>query len=60
MHDLETRAWGKLAGRWLAASRWRRGDFSDPHLLRTIRRLARIVPDDKEAYGHLRPEGAEL
>jgi hypothetical protein len=26
------------------------------HLLRALHRLARIPPDDGQAYGHLRPE----
>ncbi len=57
VHDRNTRRWGKILGRLLADSHWRRGDFSNPRLLRRLRRLARIVPDDKQAYGHLRAEG---
>jgi anaerobic magnesium-protoporphyrin IX monomethyl ester cyclase len=57
VHDRNTRRWGKILGRLLADSHWRHGDFSDPHLLRRLRQLARIVPDDKQAYGHLRAEG---
>jgi hypothetical protein len=56
VHDRYTQRWGKVLGSLLAQSRWRRGDFSDPHLLRHIRRLARIRPDDKQAYGHLRAD----
>jgi anaerobic magnesium-protoporphyrin IX monomethyl ester cyclase len=58
VHDRQTQPWGKLLGRVLAHSRWQRGDFSDPHLLRSIRRMARIIPDDKQAYGHLRAEAS--
>lgn len=58
VHDRYTRRWGKLLGRWLATPRWRKGEFSHPYLLRKIRRMARSVPDDKQAYGHLRAEGA--
>jgi anaerobic magnesium-protoporphyrin IX monomethyl ester cyclase len=58
VHDRQTRHWGKLAGRWLAAQRWTSGNYADPWLLRRLRDLARIVPDDTQAYGHLRAEGA--
>jgi hypothetical protein len=58
VHDRRTRVWGKVAGRWLAEGRWRRGDYTDPRLLRRIREFARIIPDDAQLYGHLRPEGA--
>jgi hypothetical protein len=58
VHDRRTRAWGKVAARLLAAPRWSRGDYGDPVLLRRIRALARIIPDDAQLYGHLRPEGA--
>lgn len=58
VHDRKTRPWGKLAGRWLAHQRWQRGQYANPALLRGIRRLARIAPDDNRLYGHLRPEGA--
>jgi len=57
VHDRRTRPWGKLAGRWLAETRWRRGEYADPRLLRRVREWARIEPDDKQAYGHLRLEG---
>jgi hypothetical protein len=56
VHDRYTRQWGKALGSLLARGRWQNGDFSDPRLLRYIRRLARIRPDDKQAYGHLRAE----
>jgi anaerobic magnesium-protoporphyrin IX monomethyl ester cyclase len=58
VHDRHTRGWGKIAGRWLAQARWRGGHYSDPKLLRRVRRWARTAPDDGQAYGHLRPEGA--
>jgi radical SAM superfamily enzyme YgiQ (UPF0313 family) len=58
VHDRKTRSWGKLAGRWLAEGRWRRENYADPALLRRVRALARIVPDDRQLYGHLRSEGA--
>ena len=57
IHDRHTRGWGKAAGRWLAQSRWRRGRYDDPRLLRRVRGWARKGPDDRQAYGHLRPEG---
>jgi anaerobic magnesium-protoporphyrin IX monomethyl ester cyclase len=55
VHDHRTAAWGKAAGRLLARRRWTRGDFDEPHALRTVRRWARRSPDDSQAYGHLRP-----
>ena len=58
VHDLRTRGWGKAVGRVLARRRWERGDFSDPRLLRSLRRLAQRMPEDSQAYGHLRPPGA--
>ena len=58
VNDRHTRPWGKMAGRWLADGRWRRGEYADPQLLRRVRGWARINPDDNQAYGHLRPEGA--
>lgn len=58
VHDLKTRGWGKAVGRVLAKRRWERGDFTDPRLLRSVRRLAQRVPEDSQAYGHLRPPGA--
>jgi hypothetical protein len=47
-----------MAGRWLADRRWRRGEYANPQLLRLVRNLARTEPDDRQAYGHLRLEGA--
>lgn len=58
VHDRHTRGWGKVAGRWLAEARWRRGHYNNPRLLRRVRNLARRAPEDSQAYGHLRPEGA--
>lgn len=58
VHDRHTRGWGKLAGRWLAHTRWSRANYDEPKLLRRVRGWARKTPDDQQAYGHLRPEGA--
>ena len=58
VHDRQTRAWGKVLGRVLAMRRWDEGRFADPSLLRHVRQLARKVPEDSQAYGHLRPAGA--
>lgn len=57
VHDRRTRGWGKQLGRIAAWRRWNRADYADPRLLRRIRELARAVPDDSQAYGHLRPAG---
>jgi anaerobic magnesium-protoporphyrin IX monomethyl ester cyclase len=54
-HDWRTRRWGKTLGRVLARRRWARGEYSDPVVLRTVRRWAQVVPEDRQAYGHLRP-----
>jgi len=59
VHDRLTRPWGKLAGQMLAMRRWDAGNFANPALLRRVRSLARISPDDRQAYGHLRATGAE-
>jgi radical SAM superfamily enzyme YgiQ (UPF0313 family) len=58
VHDRATRRWGKIAGRVLADARWRQQDYADPRLLKRLRQMARIAPDDAQLYGHLRPEGA--
>ena len=58
VHDRQTRPWGKLLGQAAAWRRWRQGDYDDPRLLRRIRKLARVAPDDSQAYGHLRPPGS--
>jgi hypothetical protein len=57
VHDRHTRGWGKVAGRWLAHSRWRSGRYADPKLLRRVRNFARRQPEDRQSYGHLRLEG---
>lgn len=54
VHDRRTRAWGKALGRLAARRRWAAEDYDDPRLLRGIRRAARVVPEDGQAYGHLR------
>lgn len=56
VNDRATRGWGKAAGRLAAWQRWRRQDYANPTMLRRIRALASILPDDTQAYGHLRPE----
>jgi hypothetical protein len=58
VHDRQTRTWGKLLGQAAAWRRWEQGNYNDPRLLRRIRKLARVVPDDTQAYGHLRPPGS--
>ena len=55
VHDKRTRGWGKVLGRAAAWRRWERADYANPVLLRRIRQLARTAPDDRQAYGHLRP-----
>jgi anaerobic magnesium-protoporphyrin IX monomethyl ester cyclase len=55
VHDRQTRGWGKVLGRAAAWWRWEQENYDDPRLLRQLRKLARIVPDDAQAYGHLRP-----
>ena len=55
LHDGRTRGWGKALGQAAAWRRWERADYANPRLLRQIRKLARITPDDRQAYGHLRP-----
>lgn len=57
IHDRHTHGWGKVAGRWLAHSRWRSSRYADPKLLRGVRRFAHKEPEDRQAYGHLRVEG---
>ncbi len=57
VHDYQTRGWGKTLGRLLARRRWESGSFEDPRTLRAVRRWARRTPDDRQAYGHLRPSG---
>ena len=52
--DRKTAPWGKALGRLLARRRWESGDFANPELLRTVRRWSLRVPEDAQAYGHLR------
>lgn len=60
VHDRNTRSWGKTVAQLLAKRRWRQGDYANPRLLRQVRRIAQHIPDDRQAYGHLRTPGAEL
>lgn len=55
VHDKRTRPWGKLLGRVAAHRRWALEQYENPRLLRVIRQLARMAPDDRQLYGHLRP-----
>jgi hypothetical protein len=59
VHDRKTRSWGKALGKVAAWRRWEQANYSNPRLLRQIRTLARIEPDDAQAYGHLRPPASE-
>jgi radical SAM superfamily enzyme YgiQ (UPF0313 family) len=59
VHDTQTRPWGKMLGQMLARRRWDAGRYEDPSLLRQIRQMARRDPDDRQAYGHLRPAGEQ-
>jgi anaerobic magnesium-protoporphyrin IX monomethyl ester cyclase len=54
VHDVRTAPWGRVAGRLLAHRRWADGRYDDPGMLRLVRRLAERVPEDSQAYGHLR------
>jgi hypothetical protein len=53
-HERLARPWAKVAGQILALGRWRSEDYSDPRLLRRLRQIAVGMPDDRQAYGHLR------
>jgi hypothetical protein len=55
VHDKRTTGWGKALGRMLAGRRWARAEYADPRVLRAVRRWAQVAPDDRQAYGHLRP-----
>jgi len=55
VHDKRTRPWGKALGRVAAHRRWALERYENPRLLRIIRQLARMAPDDRQLYGHLRP-----
>jgi anaerobic magnesium-protoporphyrin IX monomethyl ester cyclase len=54
VHDRQTRPWGKAMGKMLALRRWHAADYSEAAVLRGVRRIARKLPDDRQAYGHLR------
>jgi hypothetical protein len=58
LHDVRTRRWGRELARVLAAPRWWAGYYDNPRLLRAVRQWARL-PDDRQAYGHLRPPATE-
>lgn len=55
LQDSRTPRWRKTLGRLLARRRWEEGNFGDPRLLRSLRRIARKEPPDRQEYGHLRP-----
>lgn len=55
LHDTRTRRWGKALARLLSVRRWRAGRYDNPQLLRMVRRWARTLDADRQAYGHLRP-----
>ena len=57
LHDKRTRPWGKAVGKVLARRPWRTGRYHRSRLLGAVRRLAAQEPDDRQAYGHLRPPG---
>ena len=54
VQDSKTASWGRMLGRLLARRRWDAGEYGDPGMLRTVRRLSQRTPDDSQAYGHLR------
>jgi hypothetical protein len=54
VQDLKTARWGKSVGRLLAHRRWSRGEYDDPSVLRLVRKMAQRIPEDSQAYGHLR------
>lgn len=58
VQDSKTAGWGKALGRILAHQRWQNGEYANPELLRTVRRLSQRSPDDRQAYGHLRSSAA--
>jgi len=58
VHDKRTRSWGRALGRVLAHRAWSTGRYDRSRLLRTIHRLAQGAPDERQAYGHLRPDPA--
>jgi anaerobic magnesium-protoporphyrin IX monomethyl ester cyclase len=58
VQDGKTAEWGKMLGRILARRRWASGDYTNPGMLRAVRRIAQRAPDDSQAYGHLRASPA--
>jgi hypothetical protein len=54
VHDKRVRPWGKAVAQLLARRRWARSDYANPGLIRRVRQAAAHVPDDRQAYGHLR------
>jgi pyruvate-formate lyase-activating enzyme len=54
VQDFKTARWGKSVGRLLAHRRWSRGEYDDPSVLRFVRKMAQRIPEDSQAYGHLR------
>ncbi|MCG8604651.1 methyltransferase domain-containing protein, partial [bacterium] len=44
----------------VARRRWDKGNFKSPSLLRAARKLARLMPENRQAYGHLRPPDAAI
>jgi anaerobic magnesium-protoporphyrin IX monomethyl ester cyclase len=60
VHDRRTSTLGKQLGRVIAHRRWSRGQFENPRLLRTVRQWSQSSPDDRQAYGHLRPASPAL
>jgi anaerobic magnesium-protoporphyrin IX monomethyl ester cyclase len=54
VHDRRTAPWGKSVGQLLARRRWSREEYSDPTMLRWVRKMAHRAPEDSQAYGHLR------
>lgn len=55
VHERRIARWGQTLGRLLAHGRWERAEYANPRALRFVRHLARTAPDDRQAYGHLRP-----
>ena len=60
VHDKRVRGWGRTLARMMARGRWERGDYDNPWALRAVRHLARRRPEDRQAYGHLRPSPADV
>lgn len=58
-HDRRIGAWRKQVLRAAAWWRWWRGDYSDPYLLRRLKKWSRTPEVDAQAYGHLREQQSE-